>query len=74
MSVNRVSVISAQYAHLLALASLLFEKDPPKINVKKTKTHQVIACGFVALLTWEASAQSCGLFTFSGNFSVSGIN
>lgn len=50
------------------------QEGPPEINVKKIKTHQVIARDFVALLTWEASAQSCGLFTFSGIFSINGIN
>lgn len=38
----------------------------PKTDEEKTKTHQVKA----ALLTWEASAQSCDLFIIPGSFST----
>lgn len=47
----------------------------PKIKVKKTETHQVIVCDIiVVLLTWEASAQTCGLFTLPENFSFNDMN
>jgi len=38
----------------------------PKTDEEKTQPHQVKA----ALLTWEASAQSCDLFIIPGSFST----
>lgn len=69
LDVVTLSMISPQSAHLLAFASLLFAETFPKNECEKDPgLTGLVEWELVALLTWEAAAQSRGLSALSGFF------